>query len=173
MSFSTGSIATSYAEKASGLEESEEEPSSGSASALPIDLSYEFTINNKVSWFVRGIGPLLASSPDSYFFGGAGVNFYFMSLSSAAVFKDTDIELFVRPKWRYYWGLNAGVGNLVYRTETAKKNDTVLELGVHAGGIYTINKEWGVKAEGSFNRGTGSLTEVTTIKVLLGATMYL
>lgn len=173
LTFSTGSIATNYTEKASGLDDSSEDPAAGSASALPVDLSYEFTINNKISWFIRGIGPLLANTPDSYFFGGAGVNFYFMSLSSTALFKDVDIELVVRPKWRYYWGLNSGVGNLVYRTETKKKNDTILEIGAHAGAIFTINKEWGVKAEGSFNRGTGSLTEVSTIKVLLGATMYL
>lgn len=173
LTFSTGTISTSYAEKESGLDDSAEEAASGSASALPVDLSFEFTVNESTSWFVRGIGPLVNSSPDSYFFGGAGVNFYFMSLSSTAVFKDTDIELMISPKWRYYWGLNAGMGNLVYRTETEKKNDTILEMGIHAGGIYSISKEWGLKAEGSFNRGVGSLTEVSTIKVLLGATMYL
>jgi hypothetical protein len=173
MTFSTGSISTSYSEKETGLDNSTGDSASGSASALPVDLSYEFTVNEKTSWFVRGIGPLLASTPDSYFFAGGGVNFYLMSLSSAAMFKDTEIELLISPKWRYYWGLNAGVGNLVYRTDTEKKNDTILEIGLHAGAIYSINKEWGFKAEGSFNRGTGSLTEVSTVKVLLGATMYL
>ena len=96
-----------------------------------------------------------------------------MSISSAAVFKDTEIELIIRPKWRYYWGINGGVGNLSYTTETEQKNDTILEIGLHAGSIFSINKSWGLKAEGSFNRGIGTLTEVSTTKVLLGATMYL
>lgn len=173
LTFSTGSIQTSFTEKDPGLENSTDELASGSASALPVDLSYEFTINEKASWFLRGIGPLIPSSSDNYLFGGVGVNFYFMSISSAAVFKDTEIELMIRPKWRYYWGLNAGVGNLSYTTETEQKNDTILEMGLHAGAIYSINKEWGLKAEGSFNRGIGTLTEVSTTKVLLGATMYL
>lgn len=173
LTFSTGTISTSYAEKESGLEDSTESAASGSASALPIDLSYEYFINEKAAWFVRGIGPIVASSPDSYFFAGGGVNFYFMSISSTAIFKDTEIEMRIIPKWRYYWGLNAGMGNLVYRTETEKKNDTILEIGGHLGTIYSVNKEWGLKVEGSYNRGIGSLTSVSTIKVLLGASMYL
>jgi hypothetical protein len=175
--FSTGLINTSYAERESALKsDSEDEestkPASGSTSTIVIDAQYDFYTDNSKTFYGHVAAPLLGSAGSSIFLGGGGVNFYFGSLSSKAEFKDKDIILKVMPLLRYYWGIDANIGYLVYTTETAKKADIMLDLGAHGGGIYTVSDKLGVKAELGISRGTGVATSSMNMKILIGASYF-
>ncbi len=177
MSFMLGSVTTSYAESSSNLQTDDADniipPSSGSASALPLDVVWEYYSSPKRSYFLRATVPLLSTSSDRYFFGGGGLNFYFKSISSKASYRDATVDLKFIPQWRYYWGLDAGMGFLVYNTGSQKKSDLIAELGGHLGILYSINSSWGAKVEAGYSMGNGVNTSTNNIKVLLGASYYL
>lgn len=179
LSFSVGSISTSYAESKSTLTTSTTsadtviEPASGSASALPLAASWEYYVSPKRAYVVNASVPLVATSGDRYFFIGGGMNFYFYSISSKADYKDEVVDLKIVPIWRYYWGIDAGIGYLIYSTELQKKSDLVAELGGHLGIIYNINRNYGVKVEAGYSKGNGVVTSTSNIKLLIGMTYYL
>jgi hypothetical protein len=179
VSFSIGSISASLAENPDTLTSTDgtatttEEPYTGKASSMPLDIMYEFFPNLKRSYFLRGSGPLLASTPDRYFSGLAGVNFYFGHVGTNAVVKDFNFEMKLIPRLRYYVGPTIGVGYLVYNTKSATKNDTMLEVGGQAGVVYTIKPKWGLRAEIGGARATGVLISSTIIKILIGTTYNL
>ncbi|MGB0453875.1 MAG: hypothetical protein ACPGJV_09185 [Bacteriovoracaceae bacterium] len=174
ISFSTGTVSTSYTEKVSELEGSTAEPDSNTATTLPFDITYEFFTGQSRSYFVKGLVPMISPGEETFFTVSGGINFYIKSLSSIGVFKSSEIELKIVPKWRYFWGINAGIGTLTYTTQTSKELDQTFEVGLHGGLIYNLSSKWGVRAEGSYNMGTGiKVASTTTMKILLGASYYL
>ena len=164
LTVSTGSISLNYSENSSTTT-----PYSGTASALPFAITYEYFPNLQRAYFVKAIGPLVASSSDRYFSGTIGTNFFFGKVASQATVKDLNFEMKILPKFRYYAGPSIGLGYFIYNTSTATKNDILFELGGHAGSIYTINSRWGLRGEVGFARGTGALVSATIIKINLGA----
>lgn len=177
LSFSIGSISANYTEKPDQLTATDgtsttaaTSPFTGTASAMPIMVGYEYFPNLKRSYFVKGIGPFMASTPDSYFSLTGGVNFYFGHIASNAIVSDYNFEMKIIPKLRYYAGPSIGLGYLVYNTKSATKNDIMLEIGGHGGVVYTINPKWGLRAELGAARGIGALVSSTIIKILLGTT---
>lgn len=141
---------------------------SGKSSVLPVFLQYEMFRDEKSSYYVQAILPLLTTSKDSYTNAGAGMNFYYKSLSSVGNFSDSSVTLVIKPVWRYYWGLDLGLGYLVYNTLTAKKSDILAEIGPHAGVIYTVNDDYTVKLEASFARALGVQTNASVTKLMIG-----
>ena len=85
------------------------------------------------------------------------------------VISDTNFEMKLIPKLRYYAGPSVGFGYIVYNTKSAIKNDLLFELGGQAGVIYTLNPVWALRAELGASRGIGALVSSTIIKILLGA----
>lgn len=176
LSFLTGNIGVSYAESESTLVSTDGTPTttgqsySNSATALPIALSYEYFSTQKRSYFISGIAPLMASTPDRIFSINGGVNFYFNKTGTIVHFSNDQLTFFSAPTFRYYAGANAGTTYLIYNTLSKKKSDIVFDLGGQAGAIYTYNPQWGIKGELGFDRGIGALVSTTTIKILIGAT---
>jgi hypothetical protein len=179
LSFSIGTISTNYAEAESNLQSTDGtsttkvEPYSGTASSMPLDVSFEYYSKLTRSYFIRAGGPIMGSTPDRYFYSGLGMNFYFSSIGSALHAKDTRVDIWLVPKFRYYAGPGVGGAYLVYNTKSETKNDILLELGGQAGAIYTLSPKWGVKAELAIARGLGAIVSATSMKILLGSTYSL
>jgi hypothetical protein len=176
LSFNIGSVSSSFSENPDKLKSTDGTSStsttaySGTATTMPLDVSYEFFPNLKRSFFIRGAGPILASTPDRYFNANFGINFYFVQVGAQAKVTDYNFEMKIVPKLRYYAGPSIGVGYLVYSTKSATKNDMMLELGGQAGMIYTLNSKWGLKGELGASRAIGVLVSATIIKILIGTT---
>jgi hypothetical protein len=179
ISFSIGSISANLTENTDSLVSTDgttgatTAPYTGTASSIPLDIMYEYFPSIKRSYFVRGAGPLLASTPDRYFSALTGVNFYFGNVATNAVVKDFNFEMKLIPKLRYYAGPEIGIGYIVYNTKSAIKNDTLFEIGGQGGLVYTIKPKWGMRAELGVSRAKGVLISSTIIKILLGTTYNL
>ncbi len=179
LSFSIGSISTSYTESESqikatdGTTSTKTTPYSGTAASMPLDAEFEYFPTLKRSYFIRGGGPVMASTPDRFFYFSTGANFYFSSIGSPTYVSDQRIEIKIAPKFRYYAGPLIGAGYLVYSTKSEVKNDIILELGAQAGVIYSVNPKWGLRGEVNMSRGIGALLSSMTMKILLGTTYNL
>jgi hypothetical protein len=177
--FSIGSISANFTENPDDLKSTDgtlssvTTPSAGTVSAMPIMVGYEFFPNLKRSYFLNGIGPLLASNTGNYYNLTGGANFYFTQIASNASVSDHNFEMKIIPKFRYYAGPAVGIGYLIYNAKSATKNDIMFEIGGQGGVIYTINPKWGLRAELGAARGIGVLTSSTIIKILLGTTYNL
>ena len=175
ISFSIGSISSNYAESESSLESTDgtdnsaNQPYSGTASSMPLDISFEYFNKISRSYFIKGTGPIMGSTPDRFFSVNIGTNFYFNQIGSQTVADDTNVSITIQPKYRYYAGPQIGVGYLVYNTKSQTKNDVMVDLGGQVGAIYTINDKWGLRGQLEFTRGIGALISSTTIKILLGS----
>lgn len=179
LTFSLGSISTNYAESESNLESTDgsgsttQEAYSNTASSMPIEVGFEYYSSLKRSYFFKAGGPFMGSTPDRFFFGNTGINFYFSQIGSPILLQDEKLKISIQPKFRYYAGPQIGAAYLVYNTKSQTKNDIIVEVGGQAGAIYSINQKWGLRAQGEFTKGTGAIVGTTTIKVLLGATYNL
>lgn len=179
LSFTLGSISTNFTENpdklapTDGTSTSELTPYSGTASSMPLEIGYEFFPNLKCSYFIAGAGPILGTTPDRYYSGSFGVNFYFGQVASQTIISDFNFEMKMIPKLRYYAGPTVGIGYLIYNTKSATKNDIILEVGGQAGILYALNQKWGLKGEIGGSRAIGALVSGTVIKILLGTTYNL
>lgn len=179
LTFNIGSIMSTFAENEDELETTDgtigntSTAYSGSASSMSLDIMYEDFFALKKSYFIRGMGPILGSSPDRYFSVAGGMNYYFGGIASRAVFKDQDFELKIEPKMRYYAGGSLGIGYLTYNTKSATKGDVLLEIGGQGGVIYPLNAKWGMRGELGIAKSLGVLVSSTEIKIMLGASMNL
>ena len=143
-------------------------PYAGTASVLPLIIQYEMAQNESRSYYIQAFAPLLTAGKDNFIYGGVGANFYFKSFSSEAEYNDASMSLKIIPKWRYYWGIDGGVGYLIYTTTTAKKSDMLVEIGAHAGVIYSVNEKYTLKIEPGFARAISVQTSSTDMKLFLG-----
>lgn len=179
ISFSIGSISTNYTEQESqikptdGTTTEKTAAASGTAASMPLDVEFEYFSNLKRSYFVRGGGPVMASTPDRNFYLTFGANFYFSSVGSPVYVSDQRMEIKMAPKFRYYAGPHLGAAYLVYNTKSATKNDVIVELGGQGGVIYSLSPKWGLRAEANLSRGIGALVSSMTMKILLGGTYNL
>ncbi len=147
--------------------------SSATASVISADVTYEFLNYATKSYFIRVVAPLLSSNGAGFFLGGLGVNFYMNSLSSMFTFSDSGTTLMMNPTMRFYWGPSAGLGFVVYNTETAKKSDLIFDLEIHGGGILNFKRDWGLRGEAGISRGTGITSSTIGFKVFVGLSYYL
>lgn len=176
LSFSLGSITIAYSENPDKLETTDgsnsasSTPYSGSATAMPLELTYEYYPNLKRSYLVKASGPLMGTTADRYFNISGGLNFYFNQIGGQAKVSDFNFEMKLIPKLRYYAGPSLGIGYLVYNTKSATKNDILFEIGGQGGVLYTLNPKWGLKGELGFSRAIGVLVSASVIKILIGTT---
>ena len=179
LSFAIGSISANFTENPDQLKSTDgttsttTTPYAGTASSMPIAMTFEYFPNLSRAYFGKIAGPLLASTPDRYFSATGGVNFYFGKVASTAVVSDMNFEMKLIPKLRYYAVPAIGVGYLVYNTKSATKNDLLFEIGGQGGVIYTLNPKWALRAELGAARGIGVLVSSTVIKILLGTSFNL
>jgi hypothetical protein len=179
LSFALGSISANYTENPDQLKASDgttaaaTTPYAGTASAMPVAITYEYFPNLKRAYFVKVVGPLMASTPDRYYSATLGVNYYFGKVATMAVVSDTNFEMKLIPKLRYFAGPAIGMGYIVYNTKSAIKNDIMFEIGGQGGVIYALGPQWALRAELGAARGIGALVSSTIIKILIGATYNL
>lgn len=178
--FAIGSISVNFTENPDKLTAEDTSstteastPYAGTASAMPIAITYEYFPNLQRAYFIKAVGPLMASTPDRYYSATGGVNFYFGKVASSAIVSDMNFEMKLIPKLRYYAGPTVGLGYLVYNTKSATKNDTMFEIGGQGGVIYTLGPKWALRAELGAARGIGVLVSSTIIKILLGTSYTL
>lgn len=175
-----GSISTNYAENEDTLKASDGSttatktaPYTGTASSMPFAIAYEYFPSLTKSYFFRAAGPVMGSTPDRYYSGSVGMNFYFGQIASQTIVKDLNFEMKVMPKFRYYAGPALGLGYLVYNTKSATKTDILFELGGQGGVLYSLGPKWAISAELGAARAIGSLTSATVIKILIGTSYTL
>ena len=175
-----GTISANYTENEDTLKSTDStttttksESYAGTASSMPLAIAYEYFPGLSKSYFVRAAGPIMGSTPDRYYSISGGMNFYFGQIASQAIIKDTNFEMKVLPKFRYYAGPALGAGYLLYNTKSATKNDLLFEIGGQGGVLYTLNPKWSLAAEVGAARAIGSLTSATVIKILIGTSYTL
>lgn len=180
-SYSIGMVNISVTENESSLESTDtsvttDDSSTSTAksvSAISFNMNYEFSFEQKRSYFVKATVPMMTSDGAGLFLGGVGFNMYLNDLGS--IFK-TNIggsEIVMVPKLRYWWGANTGIGYLVYNTESAKKSDVIFDLSVHGGAAYSFGEKWGMKGEAVIGRGTGVATTTMNIRIFFGLTYFI
>lgn len=176
ISTSLGMVNVSFAESDTVLSSSEDDdgaatkPGSGSASIMSFDMSYHVPTSAKREWFARMIIPFQPSSGNALVYGGFGMNHFFNGQSSDVMSNDSEVDVRITPKFRYYAGGQVGFGYLIYVTESAKKTDILMELGAQAGTIYAWKERWGIKGELSIGRGVGTKVSTTSMRMIVGTT---
>ena len=179
LTVSIGSVSTNFSESQSKIQSTDgnsaaaTQPYSGTASSMPIDVNFEYFTSLRKSYFVAAGGPVMASTPDRFFYTEFGMNFYLSALGAPTYVSDQKVEIRLAPKFRYYIGPMLGVSYLVYNTKSAIKNDVIVDLGGQAGVIYSVNSKWGLRAEGNFSRGIGALLSSMTMKIIVGTSFNL
>lgn len=175
LNFHIGSISTNYTENEKNLKASDgtttttnKTPYAGTASSMPFAIGYEYFPGLTRSYFLRLAGPVMGSTPDRYYSASMGMNFYFGQIASQSIVKDTNFEMKLMPKFRYYLGPSLGLGYLVYNTKSATKNDMLFEIGGQGGVLYSLGPKWAISAELGAARAIGAITSATVIKILIG-----
>lgn len=169
-----GTISTNYNENKDNLKPSDSSntnktsPYTGSASSMPLSISYEYFSNLNRAYFGRISGPIMGSTPDRYYSLAGGINFYFGHFGSKAIINDVGFKMKIQPKLRYYVGPHLGAGYLVFNTKSATKADVLFELGAQAGIHYALNEKWSLTSELGYSRAVGALTSANVMKILIG-----
>ena len=146
---------------------------SSKVSATSFEAVWDFKTYASYSYFLKAQVPLLTTSGAGVYLGGIGVNWYFNKLAVMYSYTRNGTDMVVIPKFRYYAGINSGVGYLIYNTESAKKSDVVFDLGVQAGISYLVGTNWNLKGEVAMGRATGAATISTKMGVMFGMVYYL
>ena len=144
-----------------------------SVAATSFELSWEFGVFGKKSYFIKALVPLMTVEGAGVFAGGVGINWYFNELGSKFEYYHRGGTITIIPKFKYYAGGSASIGYLVYNTTSAKKSDVFFALGMHGGATYAWGETWGTRLEVGAERVTGVATTGIGIKIFLGATYYL
>jgi hypothetical protein len=175
ISYSLGIVNSSYQESQATLSgKNQETPASGAVSSISGMINYKFSPGLGRSYYLQGFFPLLSGEAGSYFGTHFGAEFYFGSSSGAKVtYNNAGTSVKLKPKMLYFWGIEGGLGYLVYVTPTAKKSDLLLEMGPQLGLLYTINDRWRLRAVAGYNRGIGVTTNTSVIRAFFGLTYFL
>ncbi|PIK14828.1 hypothetical protein [Halobacteriovorax sp. JY17] len=180
-SYSIGMVNIGVTENESSLESTDENVTPGeekkssakAVSAISFNLNYEFSFKQKRSYFVKATVPMMTADGAGLFLGGVGFNWYLNDLGSIYRANIGGSEIVMVPKFRYWWGANAGVGYLLYNTESAKKSDIIFDLGIHGGAGYNFGEKWGMKGEAIVGRGTGVASTTMNIRMFFGVTYFI
>lgn len=166
-------INVSFAENQSSLSgPNTTEAASGAISSISGYAHYRLTSTNKRAYYTSLAFPLTGGAGTTYLSLGGGAEFYFGGNASRYKLTNTTTTLVVNPTFRYYLGVEGNLAYIAYLTETAKKNDTLLEIGFLAGLSYSFGS-WTLKPHLSYARGTGVNTTTSAIKMIVSGTIFL
>lgn len=174
LSYNIGMVNASFQESESTLTgENVTEAASGSVSSISGMVNYKFAPGIERSYYLQGTFPLLPGATGSYFGAHFGSEFYFGTSSGSKVsYNNSGTTVKLKPKSLYFWGLEAGLGYLVYLTETQKKTDLLLDLGANVGMLYTWSEKWRLRGTIGMTRGTGVATTTMEMKAFFGVTFF-
>ena len=154
-------------------------PVSGDLS-LPMALNFEYELIKSPSHSYTFDNTIAIDSADSktkYFATHFGGRYYFLSSNLNFHENDHGNTISIIPKWRYYYGWNVGVAQVVVRSlgTVLDAISTVLEYGGHIGTIYQVGKSWGIEGKFSYLMGNGfSSVSVnsTVMQLYVGGAYY-
>lgn len=146
-------------------------PASGSVASISGMLHYRFKSQGTRAWYGQFTFPLIAGE-GTYLSGGGGMEFYWGQTPSRTILQDATTSLVLSPVSRYFTFLELNLGYIAYNTETAKKNDTLLELG-GGGGLSRKVGNWTLRVQAGVARGVGVVTSTMGMKFLIGGTFFL
>jgi hypothetical protein len=144
---------------------------SGSVASISGMLHYRFHTDDRKAWYGQFTFPLLASQ-GSYLSAGGGIEYYWGKAPAKIVLKDATTSFTLFPVTRYFALLGLNMGYLAYLTETAKKNDTLLELEL-GGGISRKFNRWTLRIHAGAARGVGVTTTTFGMKAMVGGIFFL
>jgi hypothetical protein len=147
------------------------EAASGSISSINAAFHYRLPTESRYAWFVQSSIPLISNSVGTYFSGGGGLEYSWGQSASRSVLKDSTTSLVVSPVTRYFVGGELNVAYMAYTTLSAKKSDTLLELGGF-GGVSRKLGRFHLRVQGGVGRGVGVTTSTIGIKAMAGLTTF-
>ena len=174
LSYNIGLVNASYQESQTTLSgKNQIAAASGSVSSISGMVNYKFAPGLERSYYIQGTFPLMAGATGSYFGGHFGAEFYFGSSSGSKVsYNNSGTTVKLKPKSLFFWGLEGGLGYLIYVTPTQKKTDILLDLGANLGMIYTLSERWRLRAAAGLTRGTGVATSTMEMKAFFGLSFF-
>lgn len=146
-------------------------PASGSVASISGMLHYRFRMEEKMAWYGQFIFPLMASE-GSYLSAGGGVEYYFGKSPAKIILKDATTSFTLIPVTRFFVMGGLNMAYIAYVTETAKKNDTLLEIDI-AGGMSRKFNKWTLRAQAGIARGVGVATTTMGMKAMIGGIFFL
>lgn len=171
ITYSIGAVNASYSEGQGNLTgENVAEPASGSVMSISGNVNWKFAPGLEKSYYLSGTFPLLPNPTGSYFGAHVGMESYFGKVGSRMRMNNSGTTLKLKPGNNFFWGLEGGVGYLVYSTESAKKTDLLLDVGALIGMNYNYNEKWQFRGQAGIARGTGVVTTTMEMKIFVGVT---
>lgn len=148
--------------------------------SVPMALSFEYELIKSATKSYTFENIIAIDSEDSktkYYATHFGARYYFNSSNLNSFGEDNGNSISITPKWRYYYGWNVGVAQVVVSSlgPVLDALSTVLEYGGHVGSIYQIRKDWGLETKFSYMMGNGfsSITVNSSVMQLhLGGAYY-
>ena len=134
----------------------------GSRKSLIFRVLLDFdTLNSRVQYGVAGMG-------NRYYFGSNGMSFDVA---------DHETSIIQQPTKRFYFGWDAGVGNVILRSfgQTLTANSVTLDVGGAAGFIYQFSHSIGLDLQVGYTYGYGFsniAATTTTTRILFGGAFY-
>lgn len=147
------------------------EAASGSVASISGMLHYRFRTDEKLAWYGQFTFPMMASE-GSYISGGGGIEYYFGKAPAKIILQDSITSFTLTPVTRYFLIGGLNMGYISYITETAKKNDTLLEIDL-GGGISHRFSKWTLRAQAGIARGVGVATTTMGMKAMVGGIFFL
>lgn len=151
--------------------ENVQEAASGSVASISGQLHYRFKTEDRKAWYTQFTFPLMASE-GTYLSGGGGIEYYWGKAPAKVILKDATTSFILSPVTRYFLSAGLNMAYLAYTTETAKKNDTLLEIDL-GGGISRKFKSWTLRASAGIARGVGVTTTTMGMKAMIGGIFFL
>ncbi len=147
-----------------------QEAASGSVAGISGQIHYRFKTTGRIGWYTQATFPLMAGE-GTYLSGGGGLEYYW-GTPARSVLKDLTTSFTITPTTRYFANLGVNLGYIAYNTETAKKNDTLIEVEI-GGGVSHKFKKWTLRAQAGMARGTGIVTNTMGMKAMVGGIFFL
>jgi hypothetical protein len=172
LSMMVGMANVGYTESQSTLQgENVQEAAAGSVASISGMLHYRFRTDDRRAWYTQFTFPLMASQ-GSYLSGGGGMEYYWGKSPAKIVLKDATTSFTLSPVTRYFALFGLNMAYLAYLTETAKKNDTLLEIEL-GGGLSRKFSKWTLRAQAGIARGVGVTTSTMGMKAMVGGIFFL
>lgn len=144
----------------------------GAFSVMPsFDAEYERFVSDQKSFLYRGTLALeMATTVTRYLYFGVGQRYYVNSRGSALRAITPDVTVTVQPNFRYYFGWDAGMSQIVVNVLTASLQSftTAVDLGGVGGAIYQISENIGLEAQMAVSYAYGFSSVPATGMVMKG-----
>lgn len=146
-------------------------PASGSVASISGMLHYRFRTDDRKAWYSQFTFPMMASE-GTYLAGGAGMEYYWGKAPAKITLQDNTTSFTLSPVTRFFALGGINLAYISYLTETAKKNDTLLEIEL-GGGMSRKFNSWTLRVQAALARGIGVTTNTMGMKAMVGGIYFL